>query len=519
MKKYRTTISLSILLISFALTLAQENKQAKILLDARQAKNKINKEIYGHFAEHLGNCVYGGFYVGENSTIPNTRGIRNDVIKALKEMKIPVLRWPGGCFADTYHWKDGIGPQKDRPKMLNVHWGRVVEDNSFGTHEFMDLCELIGAEPYVSANVGSGTVQEMQEWVEYLTSNDYVPMVQLRKKNGRDKPWKIKYWGIGNESWGCGGNMRPEYYADLYKQFNSFLFNYGKNILYRIASGSNVDDYNWTEVMMKNISPWEMQGVSLHYYTVPNWSAKGAATQFDLDQWYNQINLALKMEELVKKHSTIMDEYDPEKRIGLIVDEWGSWYDVEKGTRPGFLYQQNSLRDAIIASRNLNIFNNHSDRVKMANIAQTINVLQSVILTKDEKMVLTPTYYVFKLYQVHQDAMMIPLTILNNPVYKKDKINMALLDGSASVDSLGTINITLSNSDAEKEQSVQIELNKDGNKNISGKMITGENITSFNDFDKPEKVFIKEFNGLKLRGDVLEVKLPSKSVVLIQIKK
>ena len=519
MKMNKAAILLAILFAGITLTFAQGGNQARILIDTRQARYKINKEIYGHFAEHLGNCVYGGFYVGENSPIPNTRGIRNDVIEALRGMKIPVLRWPGGCFADTYHWKEGIGPQKDRPKMLNVHWGRVVEDNSFGTHEFMDLCELIGAEPYISANVGSGTIREMQEWVEYLTSDDDVPMVQLRKKNGRDKPWKVKYWGIGNESWGCGGNMRPEYYADLYKQFNSFLFNYGKNVLYRIASGANVADYNWTEVLMKNISPWEMQGASLHYYTVPDWSAKGAATQFDADRWYNQISLALYMEELVKKHSTIMDKYDPEKRIGLIVDEWGSWYDVEKGTKPGFLYQQNSLRDALIASLNLNIFNNHCDRVKMANIAQTINVLQSVILTKDDKMVLTPTYYLFKMYQVHQNSIMIPMTILNNPVYKKDKISMPLLDGSASIDSLGTINITLSNSDAEKEQGVQIELNRDDLKNISGEIVTGNDITSFNDFEKPEEVFIKRFSGFKLRGNTLGVNLPSKSVVLIQIKK
>ena len=511
-------IVLFILLIGITLTFAQENKEAKILLDTRQAKYKINKEIYGHFAEHLGNCIYGGFFVGENSSIPNTRGIRNDVIKALKEMQIPVLRWPGGCFADTYHWKNGIGPQKDRPKMLNVYWGRVSEDNSFGTHEFMDLCDLIGAEPYISANVGSGTVQEMQEWVQYLTSNDEVPIVQLRKKNGRENPWKIKYWGIGNESWGCGGNMRPEYYSDLYKVFNSYCFNYDKNILYRVASGGSDADYNWTEVVMKNIPSSQMQGLSLHYYTMPSWNEKGSATQFNENQWYNQIDVALKIEDRINKNSAIMDQYDADKLVGLIVDEWGSWYEVEKGTNPGFLYQQNTLRDALIAGLSLNIFNNHCDRVKMANIAQIINVLQSMILTKNDKIVLTPSYYVFKMYKVHQNAMMIPLTIFNTPRYTKENMNMPLLNGSASIDSLGTINITLCNLDAENEQALQVELNQKDLKNISGEIITGDKINSNNDFGKPEEVTLKEFSGFTRKNNAIELKLPPKSVVLIKIK-
>lgn len=491
--------------------------QTKISLDVSKAKTKINKEIYGHFAEHLGNCIYDGFYVGENSSIPNTRGIRNDIIQALKDISIPVLRWPGGCFADTYHWKEGIGPKKDRPKMLNVHWGKVVEDNSFGTHEFMDLCELIGAEPYISANVGSGTVQEMQEWVEYLTSNENVPMANLRRQNGREKAWKVKYWGVGNESWGCGGEMRPEFYSDLYRRFASFCFDYKDNKLFKIASGANAFDYNWTEVLMKNIPNWQMQGLSLHFYSVQNWSRKGSATEFDSNQWYSQMSFASSMEELVTKHSEIMDKSDKDKRIGLMVDEWGTWWNVEKGTNPSFLFQQSSLRDAMTAGMNLNIFNNHADRVRMANIAQTVNVLQSMILTKGEKIVLTPTYYVFKMYKVHQDANLIPMAMTDVPVYNKYNEKLPLLNASASVNNSGEINITIGNVDAENGHNIIVDLAGASSKQLKGEIISGEKINSFNDFGKQGEVTIKSFNGYKLNDKNIEVNIPAKSIVLITI--
>lgn len=515
MKKVKMILAL--IIIPFFLVIAQNNNQVKISLDPANAKTKINKEIYGHFAEHLGNCIYGGIYVGENSTIPNTRGIRNDIIKALKEISIPVLRWPGGCFADTYHWKDGIGPKKARPKMLNVHWGKVVEDNSFGTHEFMDLCELIGAEPYISANVGSGTVQEMQDWIEYLTSDEDVPMANLRRKNGREKAWKVKYWGIGNESWGCGGEMKPEYYSNLYRQFASFCFNYGDNKLFKVASGANSFDYEWTENLMKNIPTWQMQGYGLHFYSVRNWSKKGSATEFDTDQWYNQLSFALEMDELINKHSAIMDKYDKDKKIGLMVDEWGTWWNVEKGTKPGFLFQQSSLRDAMTAGSNLNIFNNHADRVKMANIAQTVNVLQAMVLTKEGKMILTPSYYVFKMFKVHQDANLVPLTLTGIPVYNKYNEKVPLINASASINKAGEINITICNLDAENGHIIELGLNDLVIKNIKGEIITGDKINSFNDFDKPEEVTIKTFADFKNNGKSIEVKMPSKSIVLITI--
>lgn len=503
-----------LLVFSFCMA-ALVSGQTKLVLHADQAKTTISKDIYGHFAEHLGHCIYGGIYVGEDSSIPNIRGFRDDVIGALKDMEIPVLRWPGGCFADTYHWKDGIGPRHKRPAMVNVHWGGVTEDNSFGTHEFLDFCELIGAEPYICLNVGSGTVQEASEWVEYVTSSNISPMTDLRKQNGRQEPWKVRYWGVGNENWGCGGNMTPEYYTDLYNRFASYC----RGDLYRIAGGPNVDDYNWMEVLMQKTSRHRgiVQGVSLHSYTFTNsWGDKGSATEFNEEDWIKVMKNTLKMETLVQRHSTIMDKYDPEKRIGLIVDEWGNWFNVEPGTNPGFLYQQNTLRDALVAGINLNLFNNHADRVKMANIAQTVNVLQSVILTKDEQMVLTPTYYVFKMYAVHQGATMIPLN-LETGKYELNGISVPAVNGSASVRD-GVVSVTLCNLNPNKAESVDLTLTGMNFTSANGKIVTAQNMNDYNDFGKEEKISIKAFELKQPKNGRLQLELPSKSVVLVQLK-
>ncbi|MDP4088563.1 MAG: alpha-L-arabinofuranosidase C-terminal domain-containing protein, partial [Bacillota bacterium] len=369
---------------------------AKVIINTDIKKGKIDKNIYGNFAEHLGRCIYGGFWVGEDSDIPNVNGIRKDVVDALKELQLPVLRWPGGCFADEYHWRDGIGQAEKRPKMVNVNWGGVVENNHFGTHEFFELCKLLGAEPYICGNVGSGTVQEMREWIEYMTFDGESPMANLRAENGRKEPWNLKYFGVGNENWGCGGNMRPEYYADLYRRYSTFVRNFGENKIFKIAGGANTDDYNWTEVLMREAGRY-MDGLSLHYYTVPGdfWLGKGSAVKFEEDEWFQTMAKSYRMDELLTKHSNIMDKYDPDKRVALVVDEWGTWFDVEPGTNPGFLYQQNTMRDALVASIHFNIFHDHCDRVRMTNIAQCVNVLQAVILTEGAKMIKTPTYHVF----------------------------------------------------------------------------------------------------------------------------
>jgi alpha-N-arabinofuranosidase len=491
--------------------------QNRLTVNADQGKEKISKHIYGHFSEHLGHCIYGGYWVGENSTIPNTRGIRNDVIKALKDIQIPNLRWPGGCFADEYHWMDGIGPRDKRPKMVNTHWGGVTEDNSFGTHEFLDLCEMLNCEPYICGNVGSGSVEEMSKWVEYITFDGESPMSNLRKQNGREKPWKVKFWGVGNESWGCGGNMTPEFYSDQYRRYATFCRSYDDNHLYKIACGSNGFDYNWTEILMKNAGN-QMQGLSLHHYTVPkNWNDKGSATQFDEAEYFTTIEKTLLMEELLSKHSIIMDKYDPQKRVGLITDEWGTWYNVEPGTNPGFLYQQNTMRDAIVAGINLNIFNAHCDRVKMANIAQTVNVLQAVILTDKEKMVLTPTYWAYYLYKVHQDATLLPI-FLSCSKYEMNGKKMDAVSASASKDASGKVHITLVNIDPNKEQTIEAELQGITAKKVSGQILTSAAISDYNSFEQPNNVAIKNFKDAELSGGKLNISLPAKSVVMLEIE-
>lgn len=376
----------------------------KYLINPNHKISKINKDIYGHFAEHLGRCIYEGIYVGENSKIPNVNGMRIDVVNALKDMGIPVLRWPGGCFADEYHWKDGIGDKANRKKMINTHWGGVVEDNSFGTHEYFELCRQLGCDTYINGNVGSGSVKEMNEWVEYMTFDGVSPMAELRKQNGSEKPWKINYFGVGNESWGCGGNMDPEYYGCLYKRYNTYVRDYNSNNkIKRIACGPNVDDYHWTREVMDKVKH-HAQGISLHYYTIPGdtWEHKGSATEFNTKEYYKTLAKAYRIEELINNHIAVMNSVNPQQWVNLVVDEWGTWYDVEPGTNPGFLYQQNTMRDAMVAALTLNIFNKHSDRIMMANIAQTVNVLQAMILTDAQKMVLTPTYYVFKMFKEHQ---------------------------------------------------------------------------------------------------------------------
>ena len=515
-------LSYSYLLIGMVLSCSIITKtfaQNKITVEADQGKTIISKNIYGHFAEHLGHCIYGGFYVGDTSkTIPNTNGVRNDVIAALKKMKIPILRWPGGCFADTYHWKDGIGPKDKRPTMVNRWWGGVTEDNSFGTHDFLNMCELLGAEPYISGNVGSGTVQELSDWVQYTNFKGSSPMSDLRAANGRVEPWKVKFWGIGNEAWGCGGNMRPEYYADEYRKYTTFMSDWGNSGgLMRIASGASDADYNWTETLMKNIPLDMLGGVAMHHYSVLDWNKKGSATDFSEAQYFGILKLACQMEELVTKHAAVMDKYDPDKKVALVVDEWGGWYDVEPGTNPGFLYQQNSMRDAMIAGITLNIFNNHADRVRVANLAQCINVLQSVILTDKEKMILTPTYHVMEMYNVHQDATLLPLKIKTDDyVFGNEKL--PAVSASASKDKKGITHITLTNIDAAKSQTISIDFTGAKFKTVNGRILTSKKLQDYNSFEQPQKIMPVAFNGAQFKNGSLEVKLPPFSVAVLTLE-
>jgi len=513
----RKTSVLSLMVMVSVALFAQQKSVIRVYPD--KGEQVIHKEIYGQFAEHLGRCIYGGIWVGEDSPIPNINGYRKDVFEALKELQVPVIRWPGGCFADEYHWMDGIGPREQRPKLVNTNWGGTVEDNSFGTHEFLNLCEMLGCEPYISGNVGSGTVEELAKWVEYMTSDAESEMTALRRKNGREKPWKVKYIGVGNESWGCGGNMTPEFYSDMYRRYQTYCRNYGENRLYKVASGASDYDYNWTEVLMKNAGR-HMNGLSLHYYTIHRWDNKGSATQFTVDDYYRTLGKALEIEQVLKNHIAIMDKYDPRKRVGLLVDEWGTWWDEEPGTVRGHLYQQNTLRDAFVAALTLDVFHKYTDRVVMANIAQMVNVLQAMILTDDKGgMVLTPTYHVFRMYKVHQDATYLPFDLICDKKMVEENRVVPMISATASRDKKGVIHLSLSNVDADNSQEITVELPGVKGKKVSGEILTAANLTDHNTFESPNMVNPAAFNGAKIVGDgVLTVNLPAKSIVTLEIK-
>ena len=446
-------------------------------------------------------------------------------MEALKKVKIPVLRWPGGCFADEYHWMDGIGPKNKRPTMINTHWGGVTEDNSFGTHEFMELCDMLGCEPYICGNVGSGTVQEMSQWVEYMTFDGVSPMSKLREKNGRKDAWKLKYFGVGNENWGCGGTMRPEYYADLYRRYQTYCRNYGENKLYKIACGPGSGDYNWTEVMMQNTSRrrhnnilYIMDGLSLHHYTTPSedWINKGPATGFEPDQWFTTLYNTLYMEELITRHSTIMDKYDPDKNVALIVDEWGTWYDVEPGTNPGFLYQQNSLRDALVAALNFHIFHNHNDRVKMTNIAQTVNVLQALILTEGEKMITTPTYHVFEMFTPHQDAQLLS-TSYDSGTYSMEEKQAPHISVSASKKE-GKVFVSIVNLSHENDAKIELDLRGENLEFKSGRIISSGTLDAHNTFENPDALTPSDFSGVRYDGSKFIAIIPAASVTVLNFE-
>ena len=496
---------------------------AKLYVNPNVKKGHINPELQGHFSEHLGRCIYEGIFVGENSHIPNVKGMRTDVVEALKEIHVPVLRWPGGCFADEHHWQEGIGPKESRKKMINTHWGGVVEDNSFGTHEFMELCEQLGCKTYINGNVGSGTVQEMSEWVEYMTFKGVSPMAELRKANGHEEPWKVDYFGVGNENWGCGGNMRPEYYGDLYRRYQTYVRNYdSKNPIFKIACGANVDDYHWTDKVLETTFDhgWGfMNGMSLHYYTIPtgNWNKKGLALDFDEKDWYRTLKAALKMDELIKGHGAIMDQYDPEKKIGMIVDEWGTWYDVEPGTNPGFLYQQNTMRDALVAGINLNLFNKHCDRVKMANIAQMVNVLQAVILTEGEKMVKTPTWHAFYMYQNHQDGELVESCVETVQAGLEKDYMVPNLTESVSVAKDGRIHVTMTNLCLTDSQEIQGYFADSTIKSVKGTVLTGD-MRAHNTFENPNAVHTEDFTAVTAEGNRMTFTIPACSLLHLEVE-
>lgn len=510
--------SLLILFVCVALPASPTHAlEAKAVIHGDQDGGRISRHLYGHFAEHLGRCIYDGIYCGEDSSMPNTRGMRNDIIEALKKINIPNLRWPGGCFADDYHWRDGIGPKEQRPQRINIHWGEVIETNAFGTHEFLDLCELLGAEPYIAGNVGSGTPQEMRDWIEYMTFDGESEMANLRRANGREKPWKVRYFGVGNENWGCGGNMTPEYYADLYRRFATFCRSFSGNRLQRIACGpGGLNNNRWTEVVVPRVRN-QMQGYSLHFYTVPTpWNEKFAATGFGEEQWFRILRESLRMEELLSENERIMKEAKLRRPIPLFVDEWGTWYQTEPGTNPRFLYQQNTICDALVAGLTFHIFHEHNDTVHMANIAQTVNVLQAMILTEGDKMLLTPTYHLFDMYKVHQNATRLPVE-LTSPDYEFGDNSMPVVSVSASRNKQGKVHVSIVNTHPQDAIELTCELTGVEGSAVTGKILTAEQLDAHNTFEEPEKVKPREYGEAKLEDGKLTVSVPPRAVVVLRV--
>ena len=520
---------LSFALIVIALTApAIMAQKVELSVDVSKTGAKIDRDIFGQFAEHLGHGIYDGIWVGPDSIIPNTRGIRNDVVAALKAIKVPNVRWPGGCFADEYHWRKGIGPADQRVVSLNPNWGGVTEPNTFGTHEFMDFLNQIGSEAYLSVNVGSGTPQEAAEWLEYLTTAQPTTLAKERAANGHPAPYQVANLGIGNESWDCGGNMTPDYYVSQMKIYSRFVRNYNpaqqdKQQMLKIAVGPGGAEprwTEWTEAVMKAYQQhtwsWDINGLSMHNYTVGNWEHKFASTGFGENEYSQILKLTLDMEGLISKHSAIMDKYDPQKKVALIVDEWGAWYAPSPGSNPGFLVQQNSQRDAILAALNLNIFARHAERVRGANIAQMINVLQSMIMTDKEKMVLTPTYYVFKMYVPFQDATFAPVAF-DAGNYTHGDISLPRVDAIAAKDKAGKLWLAITNLDPNQPVEIEASLAGMTAKSAVGETLTAPKVDSVNTFEAPNTVVPKAVSA-KIQGGKMALKLEPKSVTVVSVE-
>ncbi|HEX7070234.1 MAG TPA: alpha-L-arabinofuranosidase C-terminal domain-containing protein [Rhodothermales bacterium] len=516
---YRLLLLSTLVLLPLSRLSFAQPETLSLVISADSSGPTINKHIYGHFAEHLGRGIYGGFWIKGDD---GEWRLNEPVVEAMRRLDPPNVRWPGGCFADIYHWKDGIGPRNERPTVVNTLWGGVTEDNSFGTHEFMELVRALDADPFVVGNVGSGTVQEMSEWWEYLNHPGKSPMADLRAENGHAEPFNVRFWGVGNESWGCGGNMTPAYYADEYKRFATFLPGYGRVRPFRIATGpdaTNPDNLEeWTEVVMRDAGRM-IDGLDMHYYTVVGgWGGRTRATEFDESQWIDAFDRAMRLEDYIETVTSIMDRYDPRNRVWLIVGEWGIWHLVEEGTNPGFLYQQSALRDALVASISLDIMNRHAERVRMANIAQTINVLQAMVLTNEEnELVLTPTYHVFEMYKVHHDAALIPMT-LDEGTYTFGDRTIPAISGSASKDGEGRVHITLTNMDPHAGRTVRASLDGETFSSVSGRVLTAPAMNSHNTFDNPNVVAPKEFTGARLSGGEMTVEMPPMSVVVLELE-
>lgn len=513
-------------LLTLAVSATPATAEVDITVKADQPGDTISKYVYGQFAEHLGRGIYEGIWVGEGSDIPNTDGFRDDVIEALKPLKIPVIRWPGGCFADEYHWRDGIGPREDRPRRINTHWGWVIEDNSFGTHEFMQLVELLDSEAYIAGNIGSGSPREMAEWLQYLTEDRDTDMAQLRRANGRDEPWEVAFWGVGNETWGCGGNMTPAYYTDLYRRYSTFLKTPPGTDTKLVASGGQNANTDWTEALSAGTKDagffFQIDGISHHYYTLPtgDWGQKGKATGFPESEWISTLHRTLMVDSHLAKQEAVLDEHDPEGDIGIYLDEWGTWYDPTEGSTQGFLEQQNSIRDALVAALNFNVFHQHTKRLHMANIAQTVNVLQAVVLTDGPRMVKTPTYHAFHLYVPFQDATFLPVEFEDTPEYELGDISVPHVSATAARAANGDLVIGLVNLHATEAMDVEVDLEGFTPAGATGQILTGDTMDAHNTFDDPDRVAPEALDVVLDEDDggvELDIVLPARSVAVVRV--
>ena len=491
-----------------------------VVVDVAKPGPKLDRHVFGQFAEDLGTGLYGGLWVGKDSPIPNTRGIRNDVVAALKDLHVPDVRWPGGCFADEYHWQDGVGPAAKRRPQPNFNWGGVVESNEFGTDEFMDFVDQIGSEAYISVNVGSGTVEEAANWMQYMTAAPDAGWGRERAANGHPTPYRVAMLGLGNESWDCGGHMSAAEYTFELKRFAKFVHNWNQQrATQKIAVGpGGPKTEGYTEAVMKTWKDnkdwdWDMDGLSLHSYTVGKWPPSWPATDFAEPDYARVLKETLKMDELIRVNSAIMDQQDPEKKISLVVDEWGAWYAPTKGSHPGFLQQQNSQRDAVLAALNLNIFSRHADRVRHANIAQMVNVLQAMILTDGPRMVLTPTYHVFRMYVPFQDATILPVSYAAGS-YRIEEFDLPRVDIIAARTQDGKIAVSVTNVDARRPATVQIQIRNAGAKRAQGETLAAPQVDSINTFDNPKTVTPKPVSAA-IKGDQTTLTVPPASVTVL----
>ena len=511
------TKQLAALVVGLACAFGTQAADIRLVVNADQAGPVIHRNVYGQFAEHLGAGIYEGMWVGPESRIPNVRGWRKDVVAALKALKVPLVRWPGGCFADEYHWRDGIGPRGQRPVKVNTTWGGVPENNAVGTHEFFDLVDQIGAEAYITGNLGTGSAREMAEWMEYMTADGNSTLAQLRRKNGHDKPFRVNYFAVGNEAWGCGGQMRPEYYADQFRQVAAFLKTpQESNRPVIIASGGTGEQTNWTETLSKDVPG--VDAISHHEYTLPtgNWKRKGSAVGFPESEWISTLAHTLYIDEIIKQNTAILDRNDPQKKIGFYFDEWGSWYDPEPGSNPGFLVQRNTLRDALLAALHFNVFHAHADRVQMSNVAQMVNVLQAMIQTSKDQLVLTPTYHAFALYTPFQDATSLPVRIENNPVYKLGAVEMPGLSATAARGKDGKLYIGLVNANASQPAELSIQVGTTTPEAVHGKLLTASTMDAQNELGKPPQVVPRAFEARAADGKLM-LKLPAKSILVVAV--